>query len=256
MSFNIESGISIEGGISITIDTGVPTNTVAPVITDSTPNVRIGTTVTSTTGTWNGSFPTLGYRYQWLSNSSNIANATSNTYLIQSSDLSHYLSCNVIAYSSYGNSAPATSNTLGPVLPAVVDPAIGTFIYGGYYSGTTTISGSQYYIIVASTSASYTTFGTITNVRNSVNALVLNGYSDWILPDKTTLGIMCYYKTDFASIGQAYNTSAGAAGIYWSTTIVGGFYIGIAFNNLCQEYEEVDYNLISGRAIRLQPRPT
>lgn len=180
MGISIETGITIEGGISIVIDDGTPYNTVAPVISVATPNVRVGKTVTSTTGTWSGSFPTLGYYYQWLDNGSNIANATASTYVIQLSDLGNNLTSNVIAYSTYGNSLPATSNSLGPVLPAIVTPTIGDFVYGGYYAG---IYGS-YYVIVAPASteaqANYLT------AYAAAQALTTNGYTDWELPHGTS----------------------------------------------------------------------
>ena len=184
MGVNIGPGITIEGGISIVIDEGVPYNTVAPVISVQTPNVRVGKTLTSTTGTWTGSYPTLGYYYQWLDNGSNIANATANTYVVQSSDLGNYLSSNVIAYSSYGNSLPATSNTLGPVLPAIVAPTIGDFVYGGYYAGTVTSGSVQYYLIVAPKSTE--SQGNYLTAYAAVNTLSINGYSDWQLPHGTS----------------------------------------------------------------------
>jgi phage baseplate assembly protein gpV len=91
MGIAIESGISIEEGISIVVDYGTPTNTVAPVISVATPNVRVGKTLTSTTGTWTGSFPILGYNYQWYADSILISGATANTYVIQSGDLNSFV---------------------------------------------------------------------------------------------------------------------------------------------------------------------
>ena len=271
MSLDILSGITIEGGISIVVDNGTPYNTVAPVISVATPNVRVGKTVTSTTGTWSGSFPTLGYYYQWLDNGSNIANATSNTYVIQSSDLGNYLTSNVIAYSTYGNSLPATSNSLGPVLPAIVTPTIGDFVYGGYYAGTvTTVGTTTMYLIVAPKSteaqANYLT------AYAAAEALTTNGYTDWQLPHGTS-GSSQGTGYDIPStmysasrsptwpVSQAYYVIPSTRYNYWtnvgptlsppSTTVQvyrfgPGAYDFVAGNN----------TLVSYRAVRFEPIPT
>lgn len=88
-----------------------PTNTVAPVVAGST---AVGGTANVTNGTWNGS-PT-GYYYQWYANSVAISsNATSNTFVITSTQNGANLYCNVTAYNIAGNSSPAKSNVVGPV---------------------------------------------------------------------------------------------------------------------------------------------
>lgn len=88
-----------------------PTNTVAPVVSGST---TVGGNATVTTGTWTGS-PT-GYYYQWYANSTAIsANATSNVFVITSTQNGANLYCNVTAYNAAGNSSPAKSNVVGPV---------------------------------------------------------------------------------------------------------------------------------------------
>lgn len=92
--------------------TPAPSVSVAPVISGS---AVTNQNVTSTTGTWTQS-PT-GYFYQWLANNVAItSNATSNVFTITASELGANLTCNVIAYNTAGNSSPATSNSLGPVI--------------------------------------------------------------------------------------------------------------------------------------------
>lgn len=260
MGVNIGPGITIEGGISIVIDDGTPQNAVAPVISVATPNVRVGKTVTSTTGTWNASYPILGYYYQWLDNSSNIANATASTYVIQSSDLGNYLSSNVIAYSTYGNSSPATSNSLGPVLPAIVAPTIGDFVYGGYYAGTTTVASILYYLIVSDSSVGqgFTTYNT---AYINCNALVSNGYSDWVLPtfDETQqMDSVSTSPTTWPS-GQQFNrTPLSSLSNYWPKS---GYPVTGTINcwNFYYNTTEIIYgtnSAISYRAVRYQPIPT
>lgn len=260
MGVNIGSGITIEGGISIVIDDGTPYNTVAPVISVATPNVRVGKTLTSTTGTWNGSYPTLGYYYQWLDNGSNIANATSNTYVIQSSDLGNYLTSNVIAYSSYGNSLPATSNSLGPVLPAIVAPTIGDFVYGGYYAGTTTISSVLYYLIVSDSSVGQG----ITNYNTAYtncNALVSNGYSDWVLPtfaETQQMDSVSSSPTTWPS-GQQFNRAPSTStSNYWATAGYPVTGLTSCWNFYYNTTESIygTNSSISYRAVRYEPIPT
>jgi hypothetical protein len=90
----------------------IPENTVAPVVSGST---TVGGNATVTTGTWSNS-PT-GYYYQWLANSVAIsANGTANTFVITVTQNGANLSCNVTAFNALGNSSPATSNSVGPVL--------------------------------------------------------------------------------------------------------------------------------------------
>lgn len=88
-----------------------PTNTVAPVISGTS---IVGQTLTTTNGTW--SFSPTGYYYQWRANAVAISsNATSNTFVLTSTQLGANITCNVTAYNAAGNSTPATSNSLGPV---------------------------------------------------------------------------------------------------------------------------------------------
>jgi hypothetical protein len=91
--------------------TPAPTNTVAPVISGS---AVVGQNLTSTTGTWSGS--PSAYFYQWRANSTAISNATANVFTLTSTQTGANITCNVTAFNVAGNSSPATSNTLGPVV--------------------------------------------------------------------------------------------------------------------------------------------
>ena len=91
--------------------TPTPVNSVAPVISGS---AIVGQNLTCTTGTWSGS-PT-SYFYQWNANASPIANATANVFTLTSTQTGANMTCSVIAQNIAGNSSPATSNTLGPVI--------------------------------------------------------------------------------------------------------------------------------------------
>jgi hypothetical protein len=87
-----------------------PTNTVAPVISGS---LSVGSTLTTTNGTWSGT-PT--YAYQWKRDGTNISGATNQTYVLVTGDIGASITCVVTATS--GGSTSATSNSLGPVIAA------------------------------------------------------------------------------------------------------------------------------------------
>lgn len=89
----------------------IPVNTVSPVISGTT---TVGQTLSVTTGTWTNT-PT-GYYYQWRANASAISNATANTFALTITQAGANITCNVTAYNALGNSTPATSNSVGPVL--------------------------------------------------------------------------------------------------------------------------------------------
>lgn len=88
----------------------LPVNSVAPVISGST---VVGSTLTSTTGTWSNS-PT-SYGYQWRANATNITNATSSTFVLTSTQNNTNITCNVTATNKAGTANAVTSNSLGPV---------------------------------------------------------------------------------------------------------------------------------------------
>lgn len=91
--------------------TYLPVNSVAPVIS-GTPTV--GQTLSSTTGTWSNS-PT-SYGYQWLANATAISNATSNTFVLTSTQNGANITCNVTATNKAGTANAVTSNSIGPVV--------------------------------------------------------------------------------------------------------------------------------------------
>lgn len=94
-----------------------PANLTPPVISG---NAYDGQTLTSSAGTWSGSpAPTL--TYQWLRNGSNVAGATSATYIVGTADLNAQITCAVTATNTAG-SATATSAAVGPVTSQPVAP--------------------------------------------------------------------------------------------------------------------------------------
>lgn len=87
-----------------------PVNTVAPVASGT---VRIGQTLTCTTGTWTGT-PTPTYAYQWRRDGADIGGATASTHTVVSADIAAEMDCVVTATNASG-SADEPSNTLTSV---------------------------------------------------------------------------------------------------------------------------------------------
>jgi hypothetical protein len=93
-----------------------PYNTVLPEIT-GTPTV--GETLSVDDGTWGGSPST--YAYQWGqcdsdgSNWADIGGATAATYDLVAGDEGEYVACRVTATNTFGNSAPAQADVVGPI---------------------------------------------------------------------------------------------------------------------------------------------
>ena len=84
-----------------------PVNTLAPVISGTT---TLGSTLTSTTGTWTGS-PAPTFTYQWYRGATLISGATSSTYVTVLADSTASITCRVTGTNT-GGSAVAISNAL------------------------------------------------------------------------------------------------------------------------------------------------
>ena len=105
------------GAAGTIVTTSAPANTQPPVIS-GTP--RDGQTLTTTNGSWSGSAP-IAYAYQWQdcdsngNNCSNIAGATSQSYVLTSSDVGHTIRA-VVTASNFSGSNSASSAQTGVVL--------------------------------------------------------------------------------------------------------------------------------------------
>jgi|PlaIllAssembly_1097288.scaffolds.fasta_scaffold01021_7 hypothetical protein len=78
-----------------------PVNTVPP---DTTGDAKIGSVLTTTQGTWDGTEP-ITYAYQWYSGINPIAGAITNTYTVQASDLGNVVLCQVTATNAAGGAS-------------------------------------------------------------------------------------------------------------------------------------------------------
>lgn len=116
------SAAQASNGITVTAALTVPANTVAPVVSGA---QIVGSTMTSTTGTWTGN-PSPTYSYQWKSAGTNVG-TDQNTYVSQASDASKSITCVVTATNSQGSTAQSSNGISMSALAApanTVAPAI------------------------------------------------------------------------------------------------------------------------------------
>ena len=102
-------------GVTVTAALTVPENTVAPVVSGA---QIVGSTMTSTTGTWTGN-PSPTYIYQWKSDGTNVG-TDQNTYVSQSSDAGKSITCVVTATNSQGSTSQSSN---GISMSALAAPA-------------------------------------------------------------------------------------------------------------------------------------
>jgi hypothetical protein len=112
-----------------------PTNTTKPAISGT---AQVGQTLTASQGSWT-SDTTPTFTYQWLTcdaqgnNCANVANATNQTYVVQSGDVGKTIRVTVTAKNTSG-STPATSAQTGTVTQAGSS--------GGSQGGTSTVTAA------------------------------------------------------------------------------------------------------------------
>jgi hypothetical protein len=109
--------------VTTTTEVSAPTNSVAPAISGT---KSVGQTLTSSTGTWNGS-PT-SYAYQWKradtssGSYTDISGANVSTYVLTSDDVSKFIKVGVIATNAAGSSSQ-TLSTATTAISAVAPSA-------------------------------------------------------------------------------------------------------------------------------------
>ena len=122
---------------TVAVPAQAPVNTAVPAIGGV---VAIGNTLTSTTGTWTGT-PTPTFSPQWQRGTTNIAGATSGSYVVQAADYANTLRCVVTATNAGGSAAANSANTVSVPAQAPVNTAVptisGTVAVGSTLSSTT-----------------------------------------------------------------------------------------------------------------------
>lgn len=107
-----------------------PTNTVAPAVSGTR---VVGESLATTDGTWINS-PT-SYAYQWKRDGVAISEATASTYVAQTADVAHTITCAVTASNANGASDPATSNGLNIVAEMIGGDVVFKLAAGGGLGG-------------------------------------------------------------------------------------------------------------------------
>lgn len=126
----------IAAAISLVQSSSVPApvNTVAPEVSLDTPPGKVGTTASTTDGTWTGA---VSFTYQWWRNDSPIGGATSATYTLVVADADQAISCVVTATGPGGSTQQASFNNVSPAELAVpvnsVAPSIALGVAGTNY---------------------------------------------------------------------------------------------------------------------------
>jgi hypothetical protein len=173
-----------------------PLNTVAPVISGSS---AIGSTLSSTTGTWTGT-PTITYSYQWKRAGVDIVGETNSTYVLVVADYNVAITCVVTATNAFG-SASATSNSItgtGVAPVNTVSPVI---------SGTPTVGQT-----LSSTTGTWTGNPTPTYTyqwkRNGSNIASATSSTYTLVQDDATFAITCAVTgTNVAGAAEATSNS-------------------------------------------------
>jgi alpha-tubulin suppressor-like RCC1 family protein len=142
-----------------------PVNTVAPAVTGT---ATVGSTLTTTNGTWTGS-PAPTFTYQWFrSPSTSISGATSSTYVLVIGDRGFGIFCRVTATNSVAPSGvTADSNTTATVTSVPDAPTIGTAASTG--ATTATVAFTQPANNGGSTITSYTATSSPGGITGTLN---------------------------------------------------------------------------------------
>jgi hypothetical protein len=111
-----------------------PVNTVAPALSDSTP--EYDQTISVSDGTWT-SITTPTFTYQWKRGASDISGATSSSYTVVSDDVGQTLRCVVTATNPFGSTL-ANSNTSSTVVAVAPDQVSTPTAVGGEEQATVT----------------------------------------------------------------------------------------------------------------------
>ena len=157
-----ESTLAGNGGSGIVIvrylASSVPANSGVPTIGGT---ARTGSTLsTSSTGTWSGS-PT-SYSYQWQRSAtsggtySDIASATSNSYVVSDSDVGYFIKLAVVATNGIGSSSPVLSDPTTVVVDVAPTNTAPPVITGTARTGETLTTSRGSWTSAPTASTTYT----------------------------------------------------------------------------------------------------
>jgi hypothetical protein len=219
------------------------TNLTAPVVTGE---WTVGTTISASTGSWstNGT-----YTYQWQSSSNNsswsdIASATSSTFVLTSSEASKYVRIQVIntstagsgiAYSASRSKVGAPFNTVAPAISGTAKVGSTQTVTSGTWTNTPTsyayqwqksADGISWLDLSGETNSTYVPTFDVANLQIRVNVSGVNAVdtatvtsaviSGFVPPQATAIPAITGTKT----VGQTLTSSSGT----WPSTSSGYVY--------------------------------
>ena len=93
----------------------------------------VGGTITCNRGIWSGK-PPPSFEYQWYRDGSAIPGATEETYIVETADRGHLLSCNVVARNTEGSVEEESSNALAISAARIAQIGGGSGVAGAHSS--------------------------------------------------------------------------------------------------------------------------
>lgn len=198
-------------------------NTVLPVITGS---LRVGGTLSVSTGTWIGSPSSNTYQWQSSANGTDwdsIAGATSATFVVQSAQAGQYLRAQVfgnktsVASVVYKISASTVSTTMVPALN--IQNTVVPVVSGAWTEGTTisTTSGSwsasgtfTYQWQSSSNNSSWTDISGATSSTYTLTSSEASKYVRVQVINTSTTGSGIAYSASRSKVGAPFNTALPA----------------------------------------------
>lgn len=104
----------------------------------------------------------------------------------------------------------------------ITPPAIGDFVYGGYYAGLVSSTNYSLTLLIVGDATAAGGTGNYSTANSFASSLNLNTYTDWILPLRTDTALMYSARLVFAGLGQGYNTSLSSFANYWTSETKSG----------------------------------
>jgi len=213
------TGTTLLGSIAVTSATrGVVTivgNTVVPEISGS---LRVGSTLSVTTGTWLGAPSSNTYQWQSSSDGSvwdSISGATSSTYVLGAAQSGLYIRAQVFGNKTSAASVTATTVTSGAVSALTLSNSSAPSVSGSWTEGATltastgTWSTSGTFTYQWQSSSDNSTWANIASATSSTYILTASEASKYVrvtVQNQTSNGDGIAYSVARSKVGSPYNT--------------------------------------------------
>ena len=208
----IRSAITATSGSGSTIAYSLNTSPILPALPNAPTNI-VPVSYNSTTASLTWTAPTDNgggtiTSYQIIATRLNGAGTVTATVTGPTSgNISGLVTGGLYEFSVAATNAAGTGPYGQSVSSIYIVPAILEFYAGGYV-----VIASPGSAVIVSPTAGGTSGGNFTTCNNFCNSLVLNGYSDWVVPTRDTLTAINTYKSGLSI----------TPGTYWSSTLQAG----------------------------------